>query len=232
LEFEGRIREYDAATGADVEPFSLEAQAKRFPALLRGEDKPADNAERLDFAKVAYDQKKFAFATRLWAEALASDPKLADDPLAQHRYNAARAAALAAAGQGQNEPPLDVAAKAKLRGQALEWLKAELTVWTKLLESGPPQARPAIVQTLSHWQEDADLAGIRDAAALAQLPAAEQKQWQALWAQVEASLEADEREAAVRRGEWAVCDDAFHRRTAAVQGRPTRRRGRPAKASG
>jgi hypothetical protein len=44
-------------------------------------------------------------------------------------------------------------------------------------------------------------------------------------------LGADEREAAVRQGEWAVGDDAFQRRTAEAHGRPTRRRGRPAKAS-
>jgi hypothetical protein len=38
-----------------------------------------------------------------------------------------------------------------------------------------PQARPAIVQTLSHRQQDTDRAGIRDMAALAKLPAEEQK---------------------------------------------------------
>jgi putative transposase len=44
-------------------------------------------------------------------------------------------------------------------------------------------------------------------------------------------LDADEREATVRQGEWAVGDDSFQRQTAEVHGRPTRRRGRPAKAS-
>jgi len=127
-------------------------------------------------------------ATRLWAAALASDPKLGDDRQIQPRYNAARAAALAAASQGKDEPPLDDAAKAKLRRQALDWLRAELTVWTKQLASAPPQARPAIVQTLSHWQKDPDLAGIRVAAALAKLPAEEQKAFTQLWADVAALL--------------------------------------------
>src|SRR5262245_6772487 len=103
---EGRIRVYEAATGADVEDFPLQALAKRFPALLRGEDKPADNAERLDFARIAHEQNKFAFATNLWAEALAADPKLGADRKAQHRYKAARAA-LAAAGQVRDELPLE-----------------------------------------------------------------------------------------------------------------------------
>jgi hypothetical protein len=80
------------------------------------------------------------------------------------------------------------AAKAKLRGHALDRLKAELTVWGKLLDSGPPQARPTIVQTLSLRQTDADLAGLRDATALAKLPAEEQKAFTQLWADVAALL--------------------------------------------
>ena len=118
----------------------------------RARTNPKDNAEGLAFAQMAYDRKRFAAAARFWAEALASDPKLGDDRQTQPRYNAACAAALAAAGQGKDEPTPDDAAKARLRQQALDWLKAELTVWTKLLESGPPQARPAIVQTLQHWK--------------------------------------------------------------------------------
>jgi hypothetical protein len=43
-------------------------------------------------------------AARLWAEALAEDPKLADDRRAQPRPNAARSAALAGSGQGKDDP--------------------------------------------------------------------------------------------------------------------------------
>jgi hypothetical protein len=114
----------------------------RLPRLLKGEEKPADNAERLDFAQVAYDHKKYVAATRLWTEAMEDDPKLADNRQTQHRYNAACAAALAAAGQGKDEPALDEKALAKLRRQALDWLKAERTTWQNLLESGPPQHFP------------------------------------------------------------------------------------------
>src|SRR5262249_60786246 len=97
-------------------------------------------------------------ATEYFANALQADPKLGDDRQARHRYHAARIPVLAAAGKGKDQPPLDGAAKTKLRRQALDWLKAELTVWSKLFESGPPQDRPAIVATLSAWQQDADLA--------------------------------------------------------------------------
>ena len=117
-----------------------------------------------------YDTQCHAAAARFWAEALEADPKLVDDRQAGHRYNAACAAALAAAGQGKDDPPPDEAAKAKLRGQALDWLKAELVAWTKAPRIRPPQARPASSRPSSHWKQDADLAGIRDAEALAKLP--------------------------------------------------------------
>ena len=73
-------------------------------------------------------------AAEYFAKGLQADPKLGDDRQAQHRYHAARAAVLAATGQGKGKPPLDDAAKAKLRRQARDWLKAELTAWTKQLD--------------------------------------------------------------------------------------------------
>jgi hypothetical protein len=160
------------------------ALANRFPAVLRGEDKPGDNAERLGFAQIAYNRNHFTFAAHLWAEALASDPEPTDNRQAGHRYNAACAAALAGAGQDKVEPPPDDEAKAKLRQQALDWLRAELTGWAKLLESGTPQARPAIDHRLEHWQHDSNLACVRDAEALAKLPSDEQKAWRDLWSDV------------------------------------------------
>jgi len=72
-------------------------------------------------------------------------------------------------------PPLDDAAKAKLRRQALDSLTSELTAWRQAPRLRPAQDRPTIVQALSRWQKDSDLAGIRDKAALAKLPADEQK---------------------------------------------------------
>ena len=59
-----------------------------------------------------------------------------------------------------------------------------------MLDAGGPQARPVVQQTLQHWQADTDLAGVRDADALAKLPEAERGAWRALWAEVDALLEA------------------------------------------
>ena len=161
------------------------AFAKRLPAIIRGEDKPKDDGERLAFAQMAYDGKQFKAAHRLWAEALEGNPKVGDDRQSQVRYSAACAAALVAAGKGKDQASPDGAEEGKLRGQALDWIKAELTAWGKLLESGPPQARVAIAAIFKHWKEDTDLTGIRDALALAKLPEEEQKAWRALWTEVQ-----------------------------------------------
>jgi hypothetical protein len=94
----------------------------------------------------------------------------------------------AGCGQGKDEPPLDDANKVHWRKQAMDWLKADLGAWSKNLDSGNPQARPTITQALQHWKADADLAGIREPAALAKLPADEQNTCRALWSQVDAML--------------------------------------------
>jgi hypothetical protein len=51
-----------------------------------------------------------------------SVPKLGDDRKSWLRYNAACAAALAAGGQGTDDPKLDDAARARLQGEALDLL--------------------------------------------------------------------------------------------------------------
>ncbi len=95
--------------------------------------------------------------------------------------------ALATAGQGK-DVSLDDATKAKLRRQALDWLRAELAASAKRLESGPSQDLPAIAPTLQLWKQDSDLAGIREAESLARLTVDEQKVWQKLWADVDSLL--------------------------------------------
>ncbi len=124
----------------------------------------------------------------MWTDAFQAEPKLAGDMQAGNRYNAACAAALAGSGQGKDDPPLDEPAKARWRKQAIDWLKADLAAWSKVLEKSPPVARQSISETLKHWEVDSDLAGLREAAALAKLPDDEQKACRALSAEVEALL--------------------------------------------
>ncbi|MGO9466151.1 MAG: tetratricopeptide repeat protein [Isosphaeraceae bacterium] len=166
----------------------MAAGRDKLPAFQNGTYTPASNAERLALADFCQIKKLHNTAVGLYAAAFAADPKLADDLSAGHRYNAACYAALAEAGKGEDASKLDDKDRALLRRHALHWLKADLAAWGKLLASGPPQVRPAIMQTLSHWQTDTDLAGIRDAAALAKIPADEQKAFTQLWADVAALL--------------------------------------------
>jgi serine/threonine-protein kinase len=133
---------------------------------------------------LAYRTKRFGPSARLYAESLRGDPKLAEDTNAENRYNAARAAALAGCRQGKDDPPPDDAARAKLRAQALGWLRDELAARSKLLDGGQPAARAPVRRALEHWQADADLAGLRDEAELAKLPEGERRAWRALWEDV------------------------------------------------
>jgi tetratricopeptide (TPR) repeat protein len=163
----------------------LASLATRLPAVLAGEDKPADAAERLDFALMAYHSRRYATSARLFAEALEAAPTLADDLEAAHRYNAACAAALAGCGKGRDDPSPDDAGRTKLRGQALDWLRADLALRRRQLDTDAAAARRA----LDHWRRDPDLAGVRDADTLAALPEAERDDWRALWVEVDRLLE-------------------------------------------
>ena len=161
---------------------------RKLPSILSEKAKPSDAAETLGFAQLCYDKKLHAASARFWSEAFLAQPKLAENMQVQNRYNAACAAALAGCGQGKDDPPLDDTAKARWREQAIDWLKADLAGWSKTLENSPPQARQSIAKTLQHWKTDRDLAGIRDPAALAKLPADEQTTCRNLWSQVDALL--------------------------------------------
>jgi serine/threonine-protein kinase len=162
--------------------------AHRLPAVLAGRLNPGDAAETLGFAQLCYEKKLHGASARFWSEAFQAQPKLAQDMQAQHRYNAACAAALAGCGQGKDDPPLDEAARERWRKHALDWLKADLAAWATVLRTGPAEAPQAIVKTLQHWKADTDLAGLRDHEALKRLPEAEQKACRALWAEVDALL--------------------------------------------
>jgi serine/threonine-protein kinase len=165
----------------------------KLPAFLKGEFQPSDTADRLGLIGVCHGKKLHHAEACLYADAFAGDPKLGDDFRTGHRYNAACCAALAAAGKGEDAGKLDDKEKTWLRKQALDWLKADLTAWGKLFDTDPPQARPFFVLTLNRWQNDPDLTGLRDKAALAKLPTDEQKAFAQLWSDVAATLQKAEK---------------------------------------
>jgi tetratricopeptide (TPR) repeat protein len=151
----------------------LAAVRDKLPDFLSGSYTPASNAERLGLAEWCQIIKLHHTATCLYSHAFAAEPKLAGDLTAAHRYNAACHAALAAAGQSEDAAKLDDKEKAHLRQQAIDGLRADLALRGQQLKTGNSADRASLQRALRHWQQDTDLAGLRDVAALARLPADE-----------------------------------------------------------
>jgi tetratricopeptide (TPR) repeat protein len=160
----------------------------RLPAFLKGDLQPSTATERFDLASLCQlpCKRLHAAAARFYAEAFASEPNLAENLQTWHRYNAARTAVLASAGQAADAARLDDQERTRLRKQALDWLRADLTAWTKLADDANEHSR--IRQTLQYWEKDADFASIREPAAVANLPNDEQEACKKLWADVAALL--------------------------------------------
>jgi tetratricopeptide (TPR) repeat protein len=166
----------------------LVALESKLPAFLEGSVKPKDNGARLGLARVCKLKKRYQAAARLYADAFTADPKVAEDLKAGYCYDAACNAALAGSGQGKDAAQPDAKERARWCQQALDWLRADLARWAKRLEVAQPAGRRVVAAAMRHWQQDPDLAGIRDADAVAQLPAEEQKACRQLWADVAALL--------------------------------------------
>jgi serine/threonine-protein kinase len=158
------------------------------PAFLHGDYEPRDNDERLALLGVCQFKGLRRAAARLYADAFAADPKLAEDLKAESRYRAAGCAALAGCGRGEDGARLSEAEQARWRGQAREWLRADLAAWAKKLVCGPAADRALVQQTLMHWRAKPDVAGLRDHDALDKLPPAERNECRALWGDIDALL--------------------------------------------
>jgi hypothetical protein len=162
----------------------------KLPALLKGEAKPADAAERIDLAQLCQEHKALYVASaRFYTEAFALEPKLTADLDQHHRYNAACAAALAAAGQGKDADKLDAKEKTCLRRQALDWLRADLAAYTKLVQGNDDKQKQVTEGSLAYWQQDPDLVSVRGKDALDRLAEQERSEWRKLWADWDAVLQ-------------------------------------------
>jgi serine/threonine-protein kinase len=169
-----------------------EAEALIFPntaAFLEGTYLPQDNTERLAFLGVCQFQGRFSTAARLYADAFAADPALAEDLTVESRYRAARCAALAGCGHSREAPDLGETERTRWRKQAREWLQADLAAWAQELDRGAAADRLRARRRLQQWQADPDLAGLRDPEALDKLLPAEREECRALWGNVHGQLE-------------------------------------------
>jgi tetratricopeptide (TPR) repeat protein len=146
---------------------------------------PRDAVERTDLAELSQGYQFNAAAVRFYADAFAADPGLAENLRSGLRYSAACAAALAGCGEGRDPRKPDALARARLRQQALDWLRADLAAYRRRLDSGAINAGSSVRRTMQSWLMDPDFAGVRGAEALARQPEAERRQWQLLWTEVE-----------------------------------------------
>jgi hypothetical protein len=89
---------------------------------------------------------------------------------------------------GEAVPPAAEAARARLRQQAWALLRAEVATQAQRLSSASPAEATTARQVLEVLLDLPVLAGVRNPAALANLPEPERQAWQAFWQEVEGLL--------------------------------------------
>ncbi len=155
------------------------------PAFLDGKYQPQNNDERLVLLGVCQFTNRTRAMASLYADAFAVAPLLAEDVRSGHRFTAARAAALAGCGRGEDAASLDQEEQTRWRKRALAWLKLDVAAWAKKVDSGAAADRVLVRQRLTAWRTDPDLTGVSESGALNKLSALERKEWLVLWKEVD-----------------------------------------------
>ncbi len=169
-----------ARYGAEVRRCQrLIALEPRLSGVLAGKD-PATADEWIEFADLCQHKQWPGATVRCYEQAFVAQPGL----VGRHRYQAACAAVMAGDGQGK-DPEMTAPERARCRRQALDWLRAELSLYSKRLATAKPAEAQALEATLAHWEGSAELAAARNARALARLPAAERTAWRQFWIEVQ-----------------------------------------------
>jgi serine/threonine-protein kinase len=160
---------------------------RKLDACLAGVDRPDSPRQAAELALFcAENRKRYRAALRLYGEAFRGDPALLDDLQAGHRYFAACCAVLATADQGRDAATFADGERAALQQQASSWLRAQLDAWRRRVRDGNPRDGADAAGALRHWQRNPNLSRVRHPWALLRLPGDERRQWQKLWADVEA----------------------------------------------
>jgi eukaryotic-like serine/threonine-protein kinase len=154
------------------------------PAFLEGKYRPSDNDGRLALLGICQFADRHAALANLYADAFASDPQLAKNLGAGHRYNAARAAVLAGVGKGKDAGELGEEKRTRWLKQALDWLELEVAACAVKADGGTPAERQMVQQTLTAWREDPDLAVVRGPE-IERLSIGDRGDWLAFWKKVD-----------------------------------------------
>ena len=157
------------------------AARDKFADFENGRYKPATTYERLGMAVWCQTIKRHHTATRLYADTFAADPKAADLEDGHH-FNAACAPRWPPLASTKTPRKPDSASRPST-GSAPTW-PCGPSNW----KAASPPIVPRCRRVLRHWKQDGDLAGIRDSAALAKLPAEERTACEQLWTDVAALL--------------------------------------------
>jgi tetratricopeptide (TPR) repeat protein len=164
----------------------------RLDEVATGRAKPATPAEAIELAIFAASQGRYGLGVRLYSEAFAADPALADPLKYPYRYWSACDAVRAGGGKDKDLPKVEPVEWSRLTGLALKWLRADLARWTS--QATDPKRRQQVRDQLTNWKNEAALAPVRDPAALAAMPSADRKAWEDLWRDVDALLAAINRQ--------------------------------------
>jgi tetratricopeptide (TPR) repeat protein len=164
------------------------AKLARLDAIGASRAKPATPAEAIEFAILASQppRRRYGLTVRLYSEAFAADPALANPLKTPYRYWAACDAVRTATGQDKEKPKVGVEERGRLTGLALKWLREDLAQWT--LQAKDAKQWSQVRESLTDWKKEPVLASVRDPAVLAEMPPADRKAWEAFWRDVDALL--------------------------------------------
>jgi tetratricopeptide (TPR) repeat protein len=159
---------------------------RELQAILKGERKPKDFQEGVQFGKVCRLKQHYGAALRFYEQAIAGDPEAAKKLAPGDFVTLARTALLASAGAGSDPPP--EADRPQYRAKALAWLEKFVKAAQEALEKNLDANRYSCQGSVRVLLQHKDLAPVREPA-LNNLPAGERKDWENFWNEVETLLE-------------------------------------------
>jgi serine/threonine-protein kinase len=164
-----------------------EAERLIFPDLpkwIDGSSQPADSDERIAMLGECQFAELHGRCSQVWETVFRDAPDLAE----AHQYDAARAAAMAAAGWGRDAAKYSDADRAAWRDLSVRWLSMAVARMEKSIIDRPT-GRASAAQTLAYWQTARDLAGVREDEAITLATPAQRTDIKLLWDAVATALE-------------------------------------------